>query len=61
MFFQYLIMPVLFHQALEKVGTLEADNQSIEQVGFVFTLIRIMWVGRKHESQPKQVVASVFR
>lgn len=39
---------------------LEADNQSIEQVGFVFILIWFMLVGRKHESQFKQVVASVF-
>lgn len=61
MFLQYLIIPVLFYQALEKVRTLEADNQSIEQVGFVFTLIWFMWVGRKHESQSKQIVASVSR
>lgn len=58
--FAVFIFPVFFHQALEKVRTLEADNQSIEQVGFVFTLIQFMGVGWKHESQSKHV-ASVLR
>lgn len=60
LFLQYLIIPVLFYQALEKVRMLEADNQGIEQVGFVFTLIWFMWVGRKGISQSKEVVASML-